>query len=401
MKRKTLLLWIVLLVAGLSLSACDLLSSQPTANPETAQTQVVKTVQAVLTRSAFETLVAVGATPLVPTNAPAQPTATPWVITATPLPATATPIPPTATPVPLLPTATATAALPCNALSFVTDVTVPDGSVYAPGESFVKTWRLRNSGSCAWVPGYALVFADGNSMNGQAAVNLTTTVNPGDTVDVSVTLTAPRDTGDYTGNWKMRSAQGIVFGGGAAADKPFWVKIKVQQITSDDPKKVYVLVYNYCSAEWRSNSGVLNCPTGESTNGAVWRDNKPTLEGGYTDDEPAIVMMPASGDGGMVQGKFPQYTVQSGDVFKAVIGCMDKSSNCNAMVQLNYSLDGGAVQNMGTWTQTSDGNYDKISVDLAPYVGKKIQFYLVAYNNGNANDDRIFWLLPHVYNPTK
>ncbi len=405
MKTKTALLWTILLVAALSLSACDMLLPTAGPDPNTAPTQVVQTVQAILTQSAFATLVAAQQTPIVPTPEREMPTATPWVITATPQPPTATPLPlPTNTPLPIFPTATfapTAAPLPCNLLSFVKDVTVPDNTSFAPGETFVKTWRIKNAGSCAWAPGYALVFSDGNSMGGPSSVNLTATVNPGDTVDLSVTLTAPRDTGSFTGNWKMRTANGMVFGGGAEANKPFWVKITVQQITSDDPKKVYVLIYNYCSAEWRSNAGALTCPSTESSSGAVYRVNEPVLEGGYKDDEPALVMIPGSGDGGMVQGKFPQYTVQTGDSFKAVVGCMDKSSNCNAMIQLNYSLEGGAVQNLGTWTQTSDGNYDRVNIDLAPFVGKKIQFYLVVYNNGNSNDDRVFWLLPHVYNPNK
>ena len=36
--------------------------------------------------------------------------------------------------------------------TFLGDVTLPDNAVVAVGAPFVKTWRLRNDGTCAWGP---------------------------------------------------------------------------------------------------------------------------------------------------------------------------------------------------------------------------------------------------------
>jgi len=109
----------------------------------------------------------------------------------------------------------------CNDLQFVTDVTIPDGTVLSPGENFTKTWRLKNAGTCTWTPAYAVVFSSGNSMNGPATQALTGNVNPGQTVDISVNLTAPGSEGDYTGYYKLRDAGGILF-------DQFYVQIEVQ-----------------------------------------------------------------------------------------------------------------------------------------------------------------------------
>ncbi|HSR20131.1 MAG TPA: NBR1-Ig-like domain-containing protein, partial [Anaerolineales bacterium] len=38
----------------------------------------------------------------------------------------------------------------CNNAAFVSDVTIPDGTILKPGEKFTKTWRIYNSGSCSW-----------------------------------------------------------------------------------------------------------------------------------------------------------------------------------------------------------------------------------------------------------
>jgi len=111
--------------------------------------------------------------------------------------------------------------------SFVSDVTIPDNTYLSPGQSFVKTWRLRNSGTCTWTTDYALVSAGGHSLGAPSSVPLPEAVAPGGTVDLSVTLTAPTANGAYEGKWQLRNAEGSLFGTGADADGAFWVRIIV------------------------------------------------------------------------------------------------------------------------------------------------------------------------------
>jgi hypothetical protein len=105
------------------------------------------------------------------------------------------------------------------------------------GDAFTKTWRLKNIGSCTWTSGYKLVFDRGDAMGGPAEVQLTTgTVAPGQTVDVSVNLKAPAQTGTYQGYWKLRNASGVLFGWGDKASSAFWVKIKVEAAAQQQPQ---------------------------------------------------------------------------------------------------------------------------------------------------------------------
>jgi len=141
----------------------------------------------------------------------------------------ATPAPQTETPTPIV-TETAPAAastgtsVPCNLASFVADVTIPDDFNVTVNSAFVKTWRLRNVGSCAWTSGYQIVFDSGDQMGGPASQQLTAgTVAPGQTVDVSVSLTAPNSPNTYKGNWRLRDPNGVIF---ALSTGPFWVQIK-------------------------------------------------------------------------------------------------------------------------------------------------------------------------------
>jgi hypothetical protein len=150
---------------------------------------------------------------------------------------TATPLPPTETPPPQPPTATVTAEVAsiatnalgtaielCDSLSFnptAMDITIPDGTQMVPGQTFTKTWKIKNDGACAWGSGYGLTYAYGEKMSGKPQA-LPTLVEIGQEVEVSVDLKAPDKVGDYTSAWQMTNAKGIPFG------KAIFVKIIVK-----------------------------------------------------------------------------------------------------------------------------------------------------------------------------
>lgn len=115
-----------------------------------------------------------------------------------------------------------------NAAHFVQDVTIPDGDVLAPGASFTKTWRLTNSGTCAWDDNYGLVLVDGDLTGAPKAFPISQTVSPGETVDLSIPIIAPQAPGDHHANWLLRDGSGNSFGVGPQHDWPIWVRVIVQ-----------------------------------------------------------------------------------------------------------------------------------------------------------------------------
>lgn len=152
--------------------------------------------------------------------------------TPTPLPAGNTPgasASPTPSPPPgtsATPGPTSNAA--CDKAAFVEDITVPDGTVFEPGETFVKTWRLKNTGLCTWNSQYAIVFDKGNPMGSPASFPFPAeNIPPGAEVDLSVTLQAPTEAGEYRADWKLRNPAGQTFGLGASSNSTFWVVIQV------------------------------------------------------------------------------------------------------------------------------------------------------------------------------
>lgn len=158
---------------------------------------------------------------------------------------TQTPPPPTATAIPVtnttVPTATAiptsTLASYCDWMSFIKDVTIPDGTTLRPGETFTKVWRIKNRGTCTWTPDYTLVFNGGDQLGSTTSVRLPSYVAPGQTVDVSVAFTAPTAEGSYIGYWMLRNTSGALFGTGDKANASIYVDIRVksQPVTQVPP----------------------------------------------------------------------------------------------------------------------------------------------------------------------
>lgn len=85
---------------------------------------------------------------------------------------------------------------------FVANVTIPDGTEIAPGETFVKTWRMRNTGTCTWTNNYSWTFKGGDVLTLLDATGIDL-VSPGEEVDISVTLIAPESPGAYAGQWQL------------------------------------------------------------------------------------------------------------------------------------------------------------------------------------------------------
>lgn len=109
--------------------------------------------------------------------------------------------------------------------AWVADLTVEDGSVFAWGEVFTKTWRLANVGAETWHTGTVLSFVRGDALVGKP-VSLVEEVAPGSTLDISVRLTAPRKTGQYVSGWALTT------GGARIPGSDVWVAIQTTEPAS-------------------------------------------------------------------------------------------------------------------------------------------------------------------------
>jgi len=206
-------MWVIFALA-LLLASCGTSDSEvtPTQGADAIYTSAAQTVSAQLTEAATRAIPTV-------TN-----TIEPTLTATTTLIPTVVPLF-TATSALVLPT---TAAGVCDKALFMADVTIPDGTKMDPGETFTKTWQLKNAGTCTWTTGYAIVFFDGKQMTDEDSINLDGTVAPGGTVNVSVDMTAPSTEGTYKSTWVLKNAAGTQI------SPTFYAEIKVGDGTADN-----------------------------------------------------------------------------------------------------------------------------------------------------------------------
>lgn len=113
---------------------------------------------------------------------------------------------------------------PTDDAAFVADVTIPDGTEVVAGTTFVKIWRLRNTGSTTWGAGYTLEHVDGPAF-GAGAVAVAAAA-PDDEIEIAVTMTAAGE-GTQRSSWQV-AKDGAVFG------QVVWTEVVVVAAPSTD-----------------------------------------------------------------------------------------------------------------------------------------------------------------------
>lgn len=212
LKTRLMKVQIIFVLGAILIASCGANAPEatPTLGVDQIQTFAVATFSGALTETALAA----------PSNTPV-PTLTP-----VPLATSTGGIPFGTGTTPGVPAGGAASTASCYGLTFVSDVSIPDNTPMDAGESFTKTWKVQNSGSCAWDAGFKFALSGGNAM-GSSTFSLPSTVASGATYDISVPMTAPATAGTIRGNWRMSTATGqffgdevfvvIVVGGGAAA----------------------------------------------------------------------------------------------------------------------------------------------------------------------------------------
>lgn len=195
---KGLKLHIFILFILMALSACALPNPAPVENTEATATPVVNT---------------------------GLPTETPIALSPTSTAAITAAVTLTAAPT-LTPTIVSSSGACINSAEFISDVSIPDGSSLTPDTDFVKTWRVKNTGTCIWDQRYSLVFTDGTLFSSYDRLALPFVVAPGQSIDLSLDMTSPIYPGAYESDWKFQAPNGSKFGVGKK-DSPLWVKIVI------------------------------------------------------------------------------------------------------------------------------------------------------------------------------
>lgn len=95
---------------------------------------------------------------------------------------------------------------------FIKDVTIPDGTSIPINTSYVKTWRVQNTGNVPWKGRYLMRVTPPSKLlcSSPAMVPIPETL-PGEIIDISVPFVTPHLPGSCRTDWKTADARGNLF----------------------------------------------------------------------------------------------------------------------------------------------------------------------------------------------
>ena len=128
--------------------------------------------------------------------------------------------PATSTP---LPASSETTERDCtDSLSFITDVTIPDGTIVETGSTIDKRWEVENNGTCNWDDTYSLRLIGGPELGANPQQALIP-ARSGSQVVIRMEFIAPTEPGGYRSAWQAHDPEGAAFG------DAFYIEIIVEK----------------------------------------------------------------------------------------------------------------------------------------------------------------------------
>jgi hypothetical protein len=106
-------------------------------------------------------------------------------------------------------------------LTFITDLTIPDGTIVSPDSTLDKRWEVENSGSCNWNGNYRIRLIAGPDLSAQKEQALYPARN-GTRAVIRLVFKAPLEPGSYRSAWQAYNPHGEPFG------DPFFIDFQVQ-----------------------------------------------------------------------------------------------------------------------------------------------------------------------------
>ena len=96
-------------------------------------------------------------------------------------------------------------------LTWISDVTIPDGTEIGANATLDKRWEVKNSGNCNWDDRYRLRLIAGPALNAPQEQSLYP-ARAGANAVIQIMLQAPADPGKYRSAWQAYNPDGQPFG---------------------------------------------------------------------------------------------------------------------------------------------------------------------------------------------
>ncbi|MCC6299491.1 MAG: hypothetical protein IT314_09340 [Anaerolineales bacterium] len=105
-------------------------------------------------------------------------------------------------------------------LTFVSDLTIPDGTFVTYYATIDKQWLVQNSGTCNWDETYRLRHIGGADLGAPQEIMLYP-AKSGAQASIQIVFTAPFTDGEYESAWQAFDSFGLAFG------DPIYIRVNV------------------------------------------------------------------------------------------------------------------------------------------------------------------------------
>ncbi len=157
-------------------------------------------------------------------------------------------------------------------------------------------------------------------------------------------------------------------------------------------------VATMCKAEWFTRSGSLPCPGDPNNPDPGFAISLPGDKQGLAPGFPVLLMYPPQDTYETIFSKYPAFTVQKGDRFRAVLDCRAHSF-CDVEFALEYYAPNGKA-GLAQWPHIFSADPIVVDLSLDGIAGLKVQFGLSVRGMGNRIDAYGVWLYPHIFRPS-
>jgi len=159
---------------------------------------------------------------------------------------------------------------------------------------------------------------------------------------------------------------------------------------------VFDFVEQMCAAQWSTRGQQLTCPGNDTQSSAGYVMQLDSEFQGLPSNLNILLAYTPQNKYETISSKYPTFTVEKGDRFRAVLACRAHSF-CDVDFVLDYFDEQGWHSGLTHWRYIFTDSPLVIDYSLDGIAGKTVQFDLAVSARGNVPDAYAVWIAPHIY----
>jgi hypothetical protein len=153
-----------------------------------------------------------------------------------------------------------------------------------------------------------------------------------------------------------------------------------------------------CQAQWFTEVGDLACPGDDTQADSGYVEQLDGMVQDLPSNIKLLLTFPPRMRVEAISSKYPEFQVQNGDRFRAVLACRAHTF-CDVDFMLSY-FDKRGLTGLTHWRYLFTDTPIVVDYPLDGISGKSVQFDLSVRADGNRLDAHAVWIAPHIYRPS-